>query len=115
MHRRDLILCRPQWRRMKEKNVPTQNQTISRLRQMHRRRISRLKLIIFPQRRDNKQIIFRFKHLKRIQAIDDYSRNAESQISSVFEGLKGFLVRDFENLWHSWNVNRFCTDQHSRR
>ena len=27
--------------------------------------------------------------------------------------LKGLSVRDVENLWYSWNVNRFCTDQRS--
>ena len=49
---------------MKEQNIPTRNQTISRLRKMHRRRISRLKPIIFLQQRENKQINLRFKHLK---------------------------------------------------
>ena len=86
----------PQQQRLKEQYVPMQNQTISRLRKMHRRRISRLKLIIFPQWRANKKIIFRFK---------TYSSNwwlfAKCRES---EDLK--KIRDFENLWHSWNVNR---------
>ena len=111
----------PQRRKLKKQNVSTRNQIFSRLRKMHRKRISRLKPIIFPQRREDKKINLRFKHLKpqcgmslersgvawACRAENNYSWNAESQASWLFEGLKGFSVKDFENLWYSWNVNRF--------
>ena len=84
---------------MKEQNVPTRNQTISWLKKMHWRRISRLKLIIFLQRRANKQIIFRFKTYSSNWWL--FAKCRESEDLKFF-----FSVRDFENLWHSWNVNQ---------
>ena len=34
--------------------------------------------------------------------------------AGYLKDLRVFLVRDFENLWYSWNVNHFCIDQDSR-